>query len=213
VAACPVTLASRLAGTGSARQLVTVLSSGYGTPDATVQLWERSGACWVAAGGPWPSLIGESGFSDHHSEGDGSTPTGIYGLGPIIYGNAPDPGVREPYHQLVCGDWWDENPSSAYYNTFQHVACGTTPSWAPGSGSEALWQETAPYPSFAVIDYNTGPIVAGAGSAIFLHADTGAATVGCVSIPLPDLDFTLRWLDPKLAPAFVMGPDSVIDRF
>ena len=84
---------------------------GYGAQTATVEAWQRSGPCWEAAGGPWTGLIGANGFSDHHREGDGTTPTGLYGIGPVMYGNAPNPGVQEPYHQLVCGDWWDEDPA------------------------------------------------------------------------------------------------------
>ncbi|HEX4864111.1 MAG TPA: L,D-transpeptidase family protein [Acidimicrobiales bacterium] len=190
---------------------MTVVGSGYGTQTATVTLWQRSGNCWSDAGGPWTGFVGYNGFSDHKREGDGTTPTGAYGFGAVVYGNAPDPGVHEAYHRLACGDWWDENSSSSAYNTFQHVACGTNPSWAPGS--EALWTETAAYPSFAVIDYNTGPIVAGAGSAIFLHASTGGATAGCVSIPLADLDQFLRWMQPARSPLVVMGPSSEITRF
>lgn len=208
---CPSNLASQLAGTGGAGQLVTVVSAGWGTYDATVQLWQRSGGCWASAGGPWPSLIGQNGFSDHHIEGDSTTPTGRYGLGPVMYGNQPDPGVREPYRQLVCGDWWDEDPTSPGYNTFQHVRCGEDPPFR--GGSEALWKETTPYPSFAVIDYNTGPIVKGAGSAIFLHAYTGVPTSGCVSIPQDALDQALRWLNPTESPQFVMGPASEIAGF
>lgn len=209
--ACPRGLAADLSYTGSARQLVTVSTAAYGSTVATIELWQRSGRCWAPAGGPWSGWIGENGFSDHKREGDGTTPTGMYGFGPVIYGNAPDPGVNEPYHRLVCGDWWDEDPSSAAYNTFQHVACGQTPPF--GGDSEALWTETGPYPSFAVVDYNTDPVVRGAGSAIFLHADMGHPTTGCVSIPLSDLDQFLRWLQPGEAPAIVMGPASEITRF
>jgi L,D-peptidoglycan transpeptidase YkuD (ErfK/YbiS/YcfS/YnhG family) len=135
----------------------------------------------------------------------------MYGLGGVMYGNTTDPGVRERYHLLVCGDWWDEDPNSPMYNTFQHVPCGTTPPFA--GGSEALWQEQAPYPSFAVIDYNTAPVVRGAGSGVFFHASTGGPTAGCVSVPQSDLDLALRWLNPSLAPAFVMGPAAEITRF
>lgn len=141
-------------------------------------------------------------------EGDNTTPIGVYRVGPTMYGNQPNPGVRYAYHQLVCGDWWDEDPSSPEYNTFQHVPCGTAPDF--GGGSEALWTETAAYPSFAVISYNAKPIVAGAGSAIFFHADTGSATAGCVSVPIGDLDMALDWLNPALDPVFVMGPSDVI---
>jgi len=208
---CPANLPGGLASTGSAGQLIVVEASGYGTVSATVTLWQRQGPCWVAAGGPWPAYLGANGFSDHHREGDDTTPTGLYAIGPVMYGNAADPGVAYPYHQLVCGDWWDEDPSSPGYNTFQHVACGQTPPFA--GGSEALWQETAPYPSFAVVDYNTAPAVAGAGSGIFIHASTGGPTAGCVSLPLADLDALLRWLSPGRAPAVVLGPSGEIARF
>lgn len=208
---CPSSLASSLAWTGQAKQLVTVESSGYQSQTATVTLWQRTGSCWAVAGGPWSGFIGHNGFSDHKREGDGTTPTGAYGFGSVVYGNAANPGVHETYRQLVCGDWWDENAASTGYNTFQEVSCGTQPSWA--NGSEALWEETAPYPSFAVIDYNTGPIVAGAGSAIFLHASTGNPTAGCVSVSRDLLDQFLRWMQPTDSPLVVMGPASEIARF
>ena len=174
-------------------------------------MWKWDGRCWQAAGGPWTASIGRNGFSDHHREGDGTTPTGIYDIGPEMYGNAPDPGTEFPYHRLVCGDWWDEDPTSAGYNTFQHVACGQAPPF--GGASEALWTETSAYPSFAFIEYNAHPVVAYAGSAIFVHADIGVPTAGCVALPRADLDRVLRWLVPGLHPAIVMGPAAEINRF
>jgi L,D-peptidoglycan transpeptidase YkuD (ErfK/YbiS/YcfS/YnhG family) len=63
-----------------------------------------------------------------------------------------------------------------------------------------------------VIDYNT-PAAGAYGSAIFLHADTGAPTAGCVSLTLLDLDAVLHWLNPSLHPVIVMGPDAVIRSF
>lgn len=210
-AACPVTLPVRLASTGSARQLITVEAAGYGTTHATLQTWQQSGSCWTAVAGPWTARIGQNGFSDHHVEGDAASPTGIFGIGPVIYGNAPNPGVQETYHQLVCGDWWDSDPTSPDYNTFQHVPCGTTPPF--GGGSQALWTEPVQFPSFAVIDYNTAPAIPYNGSAEFLQADTGSATDGCVALPLAQLDQVLRWIDPADSPAIVMGPASEIASF
>ena len=90
------------------------------------------------------------------------------------------------------------------------MACGTTPPFA--GESEALWTEGNAYPSMAVIDYNTPP-TGPLGSGIFLHADTGSPTAGCVSLPLNDLDAVLDWLNPALHPVIVMGPDSVIRSF
>ena len=76
-----------------------------------------------------------------------------------MYGNEANPGVRFQYRRLRCGDWWDEDPSSPTYNTFQHVRCGTKPPF--GGGSEGMWQQPRPYPFLAVIEYNTHPVVPG----------------------------------------------------
>jgi L,D-peptidoglycan transpeptidase YkuD (ErfK/YbiS/YcfS/YnhG family) len=207
---CPANLAGELASTRSAGQLITVEAPGYGTTAATLRLWRRTGGCWSAVAGPWPARLGRRGLSDHHREGDGTTPTGAYTIGPVMYGTAPDPGVRYAYHRLVCGDWWDEDPSSSTYNRFRHVACGARP---PFHGdSEALWTIAA-YRHFAVIRYNDSPVVPGRGSAIFLHDAVGAVTNGCVSVAPAQLDRILRWLRPASAPLIVIGTSAEIRRF
>jgi L,D-peptidoglycan transpeptidase YkuD (ErfK/YbiS/YcfS/YnhG family) len=209
--ACNSNLAGQLASTGQATQLIVVDAPTYATTDGDLSAFQRHGPCWVAVFGPWTARIGAAGFSDHHIEGDDTTPTGDFGIGSVMYGNAPNPGVHYPYHQLVCGDWWDEDPRSLQYNTFQYVPCGEAPPF--GGDSEALWQETTAYPSFAVIDYNTYPVVPGAGSGIFIHADLGAPTTGCISLPLDELEELLRWLNPSDTPIVLMGPDSEIEKF
>jgi L,D-peptidoglycan transpeptidase YkuD (ErfK/YbiS/YcfS/YnhG family) len=210
-AACPANVAQGLARHDGAVQLVTVEAPGWASTSAQVELWVLRGGCWRGEAGPWAALIGSAGFSDHHREGDRTTPTGIYSLGRTIYGNAPDPGVHTAYHRLVCGDWWDEDPTSPAYNTFQHVPCGHRPPF--GGASEALWLDTHAYARFAVIDYNTRPAVPYAGSAIFLHASTGAPGEGCVTMPLSDLDRLLRALRWSTVPVIAMGPGSEISRF
>jgi len=209
--ACPANLAAQLESTQGATQVVTVDAPSAGATTATVSLWQRSGPCWIPAGGPWPARVGRTGLSAHHREGDGTTPTGTYRISPFVYGIAPDPGVHGSYHRLVCGDWWDEDPMSPQYNSFQHVGCGTVPPFR--GDSEALWTETTASQRFAVIDYNTGPVVAGAGSGIFIHDDTGGPTNGCVSLPPAQLDFLLRWLQPAQSPLVVIGTDAEIRRF
>jgi len=155
--------------------------------------------CGKRVFGPWRARVGRNGLSAHHREGDGTTPTGTFGIGPVVYGTDPDPGVPRRYHRLVCGDWWDEDARSPTYNTFRHVACGQAPTF--GGGSEALWRITPAYRLFAVIQYNAAPIVPGRGSAIFLHVDTGHATNGCVSVPRTEL----RRLLVRLRPGATIG--------
>ncbi len=205
-------LVDELASTGGAQQVIIIDAPDAASTTATLTAYEDDGNGWYEAFGPMPAVDGASGWlpASSRTEGDDTTPEGLYAMGSTMYGTDPDPGAQFAYHQLVCGDWWDEDPQSPTYNAFQHVACGTTPPF--GADSEALWTEGNAYPSMAVIDFNTppsGPF----GSGIFLHADTGAPTQGCVSLPLPDLDSVLRWLNPALHPVIVMGPDDVIRSF
>jgi L,D-peptidoglycan transpeptidase YkuD (ErfK/YbiS/YcfS/YnhG family) len=69
------------------------------------------------------------------------------------------------------------------------------------------------YRHLAVISYNRGPIVPGRGSGIFLHASTGRPTLGCVSLPLPQLLTLLHWLRPAAAPLIAIGTRAEIRRF
>jgi L,D-peptidoglycan transpeptidase YkuD (ErfK/YbiS/YcfS/YnhG family) len=200
-----------LAGTGAATQLLTVDSPTYPSTTATFTAWQFEGGCWQAVFGPFTADVGTTGVSDHKQEGDGSTPTGAYAIGPTMYGVLANPGVRYAYHQLVCGDWWDEDPTSPSYNTFQHVPCATSPPF--GGDSEALWTSVPAYDYFAVIDYNDDPVIAGAGSAIFLHVDIGGPTAGCVSLPEPDLVSVLDCLSPAADPMIVIGTDAEIRGF
>jgi L,D-peptidoglycan transpeptidase YkuD (ErfK/YbiS/YcfS/YnhG family) len=166
-----------------------VVSGRHGSALATLRLT----ACGKTVAGPWAAHVGWNGLSSTHREGDGTTPIGTFGFGDTIYGAAPDTGVRFRYHRIVCGDYWVEDARSPAYNSFQHVACGRTP---PFKAADGLWQSPRAYRHFAFIRYNAGPIVPGRGSAIFLHASTGRPTNGCVSLAVPQLVRTLRWLRP-----------------
>ena len=204
-------LANELSATHGARQLMTVVAPTSSSTTAELSFWRRDGACWRLASGPWTARVGWNGLSAHHVEGDGTTPMGAFAIGRTMYGTGPDPGVRYRYHRLVCGDWWDEDPTTADYNRFVHVACGAKPAF--GGGSEALWLDTTAYRLFAVIAYNDHPVVAGRGSAIFLHVDTGTATDGCVSLPQAELIALLRRLRVALSPLIVVGTTSTIRRY
>ena len=194
---------TQLAGTNGSTQAITVEAASHRTTSATLRLWTRSGGCWREASAPLPARVGRNGLSVDRREGDGTTPVGSFGIAPTMYGTSPDPGVRYRYHRLVCGDWWNEDPDSATYNTFQHVACGTRPAF--WNGSEGMWQSPRAYAHLAVVEFNTRPVVRGRGSGIFLHAQTGRATNGCISLRRPDLVHVLRWLRPSARPRIVIG--------
>ena len=209
--ACATNLANRLRTVGAADQLITVEAARYRTTSAALRLWARGGdGCWRPVSGPWTARVGWNGLADRRREGDGTTPTGGYSIGRTMYGNGRSPGVRYRYRRLVCGDWWNEDPRSPSYNTFQHVRCGTPPPFR--TTTPGLWQERTAYRHFAVIEFNMRPVVPGRGSGIFLHAKTGSSTNGCVSLPVPQLVATLRWLDPAKRPRIVIGTRETFRR-
>ena len=210
-AACPGTLANQLASTGSATQLVTVVAPGHASTQGSLQLWRKAGGCWRAVTGPWAAWLGQRGVSDHKREGDRTTPTGAFGFLPVMYGIAPSPGVHYRYHRIVCGDWWVEDSRSPWYNRFRHVPCGSSPPFRVKS--EDMSRSPTAYRHLAVIAYNTSPVVPGLGSGIFLHASTGRPTLGCISLPLPQLLTLLHWLRPSRVPLMVIGTHAEIRRF
>jgi len=209
-AACPANLANDLRTQPPATQLITVEAATARTTHATLRIWRRAGACWRPAGGPYPARLGRNGLSADRREGDGTTPAGTFRIHRTMYGNEPNPGVRFPYRRVRCGDWWDEDPASPTYNTFQHVPCGRRPPFR--ASSEGMWQNPRAYPYLAVIEFNMRPVVPGRGSGIFLHAETGGPTNGCVSIGRAQLRLVLRWLRPESAPHIAIGTPAQLRR-
>ncbi len=205
-------LVNQLATTNGAQQVIVVDAPNASSTTATLSTYENDGQGWYQVFAPMAAVTGSGGWQPAASrvEGDGATPEGIYSFGATMYGTQANPGVQYAYHQLVCGDWWDEDSASPTYNTFQHVACGSTPAFA--GQSEALWTEGNAYPSMAVINFNTPP-TGPSGSGIFLHADIGEPTAGCVSLAYANLVEVLRWLQPADHPVIVMGPDAVVRSF
>src|SRR2546430_13799218 len=124
---CPANLANQLADTGSAIQLITVVSARARSTTGSLRLWRKSGDCWVGVDGPWTAHLGRNGVAENKREGDKTTPAGAFGIQPVMYGVGPNPGVRYRYHRVVCGDWWVEDGRSPFYNRFHHVRCGSKP--------------------------------------------------------------------------------------
>jgi L,D-peptidoglycan transpeptidase YkuD (ErfK/YbiS/YcfS/YnhG family) len=184
-------------------QLITVEASTTRTTHATLRTWERRDGCWRRVAGPYPARVGWAGLSRDRHEGDGTTPIGTFPIGATMYGNAPNPGVHFPYHRIRCGDWWVEDPSYPAYNTFVHWACDRHPPFK--TPTPDMSKSPTAYVYLAVIDFNMDPVLPGRGSGIFLHAQTGSPTNGCVSLPRPELASVLRWLRPGARPEMAIG--------
>jgi L,D-peptidoglycan transpeptidase YkuD (ErfK/YbiS/YcfS/YnhG family) len=205
--ACPANVANDLRVQPRATQLITVEAPTARATHASVRIWRRAGGCWAAAGGPFPARLGHAGVSASRREGDGTTPAGTFRIHPTMYGNEPNPGVRFRYRRVRCGDWWNEDPASPTYNTFQRLPCGAPP---PFRTEEGMWRNKRAYPYLAVVEFNMRPTVPGRGSGIFLHAQTGGPTRGCISLRKGELRRVLRWLRPGASPHIAIGTPSML---
>ena len=139
-------------------------------------------------------------------EGDGTTPAGTFRIGRTMYGNEANPGVRFQYRRLRCGDWWDQDPSSPTYNTFQHVPCGNEAALRWWERRDVAAAPALPVPGGDRVQH--APRRAGPRLGIFLHAQTGGPTIGCVSLRKEQLRAVLRWLRPADAPVIAIGTSA-----
>ena len=126
------------------------------------------------------SVVGRGGITSDKGEGDGKTPSGTYGF-TMAFGLKEDPGSMLPYHKVVKGDYWVDDPSSSYYNQLVNTSV-TSRSWNSAENLAAA----SPYYNYALaLDYNQD-CVPGKGSAIFLHCFTASAdngSAGCIRLP------------------------------
>jgi L,D-peptidoglycan transpeptidase YkuD (ErfK/YbiS/YcfS/YnhG family) len=198
-----------------ARQVIVVTAPSTRSTVGTLRAFALTSAGWRQAFGPIRVRTGRRGWvpAARRREGDGTTPEGIFAIGPTVYGVRPDPGVTLRSRRLVPGDYWDENPTTgAAYNTFRHSAntnCAHNPF---GGATECLWREAPDYNYFAVIGFNI-PATGAYGSGIFMHVLTGGATAGCVAVTERVLIRILRWLRPGAAPRIVLAGPAARARF
>ena len=116
-------------------------------------------------------------------EGDGATPAGLWPMRRLFYraDRMATPATRLPVTALTPTDGWCDAPGDAAYNQLvQHPY--------PAS-AEHLWREDEVYDLIVVLGFNDAPVVAGRGSAIFLHVARPdySPTDGCVALDRADL--------------------------
>lgn len=155
------------------RQLVVVNSSGTA---ADISFFEAKDGAWKhrdslncsgnvgAMGTVSPTVMGED---------VSGTPQGLYPVGEAFYQNdMPVTGLRS--FKITPDTYWVDDPTSEYYN--QRVVGTDNQDWF----SAEPMADISGYRYGFVIEYNTNPIIAGSGSAIFFHIGSGS-TGGCVS--------------------------------
>ncbi|TDX29700.1 L,D-transpeptidase-like protein [Rhodovulum visakhapatnamense] len=153
-----------------------------------------AGDGWEARFGDhrWRCAVGRGGIGEKRGEGDHISPEGCWPIRRILY--RPDRVAAPPAPHLHCiaiapGDGWCDAPDHPEYNR---------PVRLPFPEShETLWREDALYDIVGVLGFNDDPVVAGAGSAIFIHvASPGyGPTEGCAALARDDLLELLSRID------------------
>jgi len=183
-------------------QALLVTGDGSSRFHAVLHVLEKNGASWRHAVPPLPVLLGEKGFAPpgEKREGDLRTPSGVFDLR-RAFGYAPEVSTRMPYRQVGRDDLWVDDVSSPDYNRW--VKRGET----AASSFEVLKLDDHRYQYAIVVEYNTDPVVRGAGSAIFIHLrlGEGESTRGCVALAEGDMVKVLAWLDPAASPVVLLG--------
>jgi L,D-peptidoglycan transpeptidase YkuD (ErfK/YbiS/YcfS/YnhG family) len=128
--------------------------------------------------------LGRGGLKIHKVEGDGATPVGTFALGRVFYradrlNHPPQTGLQTIPITPDMG--WCDDSNHIDYNqliTLPHPA-----------HHECLWRDDGVYDAVVEILYNTNPIVAGRGSAIFMHVAKPdyTPTEGCIALNIQDL--------------------------
>ena len=185
------------------QKLVVEVGSSAATV-GTLKLIEVVGGKETVLVGPVPARVGRAGVSASHREGDGTTPLGRFAI-TGAFGLAESPRVLVPYRRVREGDCWISGSGDPSYNFRVRRSNCVSP-------NEDLLKiaKAGPYEYALTTSYNTSPVVAGKGSAIFIHVnasnDGGGTrpTSGCVSVARSVMKRLFALLDPAKNPTLIV---------
>lgn len=189
---------------GAQRVIVVTPEAGIQGKTSAYEYRPQEGR-WVRVAGPFDSVLGRKGFAQPGAkrEGDGKTPSGIYALGDA-FGYADQIDTRLRYRRSGPDNFWVDDVESPNYNQWVHGN--------PNAKSfEKMHRDDWLYKAGMVVEYNTAPVVKGAGSAIFLHVwrSPNKPTAGCVAMEEANILAVLHWLDPAQKPRVILNPGAL----
>jgi L,D-peptidoglycan transpeptidase YkuD (ErfK/YbiS/YcfS/YnhG family) len=136
--------------------------------------------------------LGRAGISATKIEGDGATPAGAFLMRRVLY--RPDreapPATRLAVQPIDRADGWCDAPGDPAYNRPVRLPYPAR--------AETLWRADGIYDLIVLLGHNDDPVVAGKGSAIFLHLARPdfSPTEGCIALARADLLAVLAAADP-----------------
>jgi len=159
----------------------------------------RGEACW--AGRALRCALGRGSVSADKREGDGVTPEGLWPMRAVLFRQDRLGAVATalPLWAIEPADGWCDDPSDPAYNRPVRLPYPAR--------CEKLWRADRLYDIVVPLGYNDDPVVAGRGSAIFLHVahPDFAATEGCIALALDDLMAVLGTASPGAQVRIVPG--------
>jgi len=171
---------------------------------ATLLMYQRSEEMNWELAGEMDSVIGRNGLTDDKKEGDGKTPTGHYRIG-TAFGTLGIIPCEWPFRFTGPNDYWVDDPASPDYNRW--VVCAGNPDERWTSYERLAIPE---YKQALVIRYNENPVIAGKGSAIFLHrwSGPGRPSAGCITVSEENVKRVIQWLVPDKNPVIRIKEES-----
>lgn len=166
--------------TGS--KLVVIESGGS---SGILSQWEKSENGWAPVKENVVVKLGSHGVTARKSEGDRKTPRGLW---PLVYafGCSGNPGTEMTWKTVTASSVWVTDPLDPAYNTWQE----SEGSW---SGARVL-NDPQTFAYGVLVGYNVNPVVADAGSGIFLQCGSGT-TSGSIALESAAMRELVCWLE------------------
>jgi D-alanyl-D-alanine dipeptidase len=205
-------------------ELIVVTSDNWNSSQATLRRYSRSNIHkpWKGIGEPITVVVGKNGLSwgkgairvdaqigkpddPVKKEGDGRAPAGVFYLSKAFgYTTQPMPGWKMPYVYLNSSVECVDDANSKFYNQIVDRSA-VSPDW---NSSEQMRRADDLYRWGILVEHNSSPAQAGAGSCIFMHIwhGPGQPTVGCTAMPRSDLESLIAWLKPESTPVLIQLP-------
>jgi L,D-peptidoglycan transpeptidase YkuD (ErfK/YbiS/YcfS/YnhG family) len=142
----------------------------------------------------YPCAVGRGGIGVKRGEGDGITPVGTWRIAEVRYraDRIVAPAAAMPMAPIGPADIWSDDPADPNYNRERTAR-------AYPFSHERMFRADPLYDLVAITDFNWPNAIAGAGSAIFLHAwrKPRHPTAGCVAFAPPVLRVILESWVPE----------------
>lgn len=207
------------------QQLLVVLSDDEQATTGYLHRYYKHDDQWLSVGSAIPIQLGRSGLawgSGLHQnppkeyqkrEGDGKAPAGIFELGTAFGYHTKPSDVQLPYRVAGQYDYYVDDVNADDYNQWVALDSSISPEqrW---QSFERMRRDDHRYELGLEVEHNKSPVIAGNGSAIFLHVwkDPQTPTAGCTAMSKDNMLTVLQWLDPQANPLLVQVAKTQIDQ-